>query len=790
MLLQGKWQQLAALVAVLPSLVQALPSSLGFDNQLDSASLFEREVIVPDTDPTTEITFTGSKSPEKRRWPQGFHFATDYYPNQWPEFLWESDAERMANASLSYVRINEFDWAILEPEEGKYDFSTLDRSIEVLGSKGLKVILGTPTATPPIWAVRNYDILGADTQGRERRFGSRRHYSFSAPDYRMLSKRITTALAKRYGNNEHVVGWQLDNEFGCHGTTRTYDKHAEKRFQGWLQDKYNHNITLFNQRQGRVFWSQDYQSFDQIKVPLLEVTESTPAHRLDFYDFSSDMVIEFAKEQTDIIRQHSDRFITTNFMGYYNDFDHYKFAKSIGMDLATWDSYPLGNTEQFSWISDDDKLRYGRTGMPDSQSLMHNLYRGISGAAYNKTAGPWGIMEQQPGPVNWAPFNPSPRDGMPRMWAHEILAHSGTMVNYFRWREVPYAQEQMHAAFNLRNNEPDVLFFEQQKIVNEDLPALQKSGLTEGEAKEGGSNKSQAPVFAEEPQADVALVWDYKAQWLLEVEPQSGTWDTNSNTFTNPSMYYNSLVYNWYSALRRLGLSVDVIGPYTKLDGYKMVAVPTMPIVHDEFDKSFSKFNGTAVFGPRSASKVATLDIPDGLIPAAGAVREALPMVVTRVETTKPGFGDMISYAGEQYNISGWSEWIQCSRGSRQASVAADQGAAYHGYRDGKPITCAHDDGKKTTHYIGAYTPVEFLISYFADAAKSLGLKTLLGTEVAKDAELGKDLRLVRSGKALWALNYGPEAVELPATPEGAELVLGGADGKVAPADVAVWKLP
>ena len=791
MLLTGKWLQLAALVAVLPSLAQSVPSG-GFDRSLDSQTLFARESIEKDVDMSTDINYSTSVPADASKWPKGLHFAVDYYPSQWPEYLWESDAEKMANASLSYVRINEFDWALLEPTEGNYDFSLLDRSIETLASKGLKVILGTPTATPPIWAVRNYDILGQDAQGRDRRFGSRRHYSFSSPDYRMLSKRITTALAKRYGENENVIAWQLDNEFGCHSTTRTYDKNAEKRFQGWLSEKYNNNITLFNEMQGRVFWSQDYQSFDQIRVPQLEVTESTPAHRLDFYEFSSDMVIEYAKDQVDIIRAHSSKAITTNYMGYFLEYDHHKFSQSLGLDLATWDSYPLGNTEQFDWISDEDKLRYGRTGMPDSQALHHDLYRGVSGAAYNKTTGPVAIMEQQPGPVNWAPYNPSPKEGMVRLWTHELFAHDGSMANYFRFREVPYAQEQMHAALYRRDNEPDLALIEQQKIVNEDLPKLEQAGFFESKQQERSTDiVKNAPVLStEEPQADVALVFDYQGSWLLDVEPQSGIWDTDKNTFTSPSMSYPPLLYNWYSALRRLGLSIDVIGPYTKLDGYKMVVVPTMPIVGKEFEKNFKNFNGTAVFGPRSASKVATLDIPDGLPPSSGSLRSALPMKVTRVETIKEGFGDMISYKGQTYNVSGWVEWLECNRGDRQSSVSTEQGATFSGYRDGKPATCAHAEEGRETHYIGAYTPVEFLVTYFGDLASAAGLKTLLGATPGVDTELGKDVRLRRRGKALWAFNYGPEGVELPQGPEGAELVVGGEDGSISGPGVAVWKLP
>lgn len=394
-MLAGSWTTLVASVALLPSLSAAFPSS--HELELESWSLFSRDYIQPDVDSSKAYPFSPSLKPDASRWPKGLHFAVDYYPAQWPDLLWADDAARMANATLSYARISEFDWAILEPTDGNYDWSLLDRSIQVLHQQGVKVILGTPTATPPVWAVKNYDILGADAQGRQRRFGSRRHYSFSSTDYRMLLKRFVAAMAKRYGSHEAVVGWQIDNELGCHGTVRTYDNNARKRWQQWLSNKYNNNITLYNMMQGRVFWSSTYQSFDQIELPMLEVTESSPAGRLDFYHFSSDMAIEYAKEQVDMIRKYSDKAITTNFMGAFLDFDHFKLARETGIDLVTWDSYPLGNTEQFSWISDADKIKYGRTGTPDFQAFHHDLYRGVAGAAYNKTAGPFGIMEQQPG---------------------------------------------------------------------------------------------------------------------------------------------------------------------------------------------------------------------------------------------------------------------------------------------------------------------------------------------------------------------------------------------------------
>ncbi len=278
--------------------------------------------------------------------PAGLHFATDYYPEAWVDEpdLAKNDVQRQKDAKLTYIRIGEFIWSTIEPEDGKYDWTLLDRAIEEIGNSGMKVILGTPTATPPRWATTKYDIYGQDPNHFNRIFGSRRHYSTSSPDYQMLSKRITEQLAKRYGSNPHVGMWQQDNEMGCHDTVRTYDKHAEKAFQQWLQKKYG-SVENMNKAQGtKYFWSMGLNSFDDMPLPTQSVTENNPAVRLDFYEFSSDQTINFAKEQFDIIRKYRtvNQVLTTNFMGYFNQFDHHRYANETGIEAATWDSYPLG----------------------------------------------------------------------------------------------------------------------------------------------------------------------------------------------------------------------------------------------------------------------------------------------------------------------------------------------------------------------------------------------------------------------------------------------------------------
>ena len=102
-----------------------------------------------------------------------------YYPEQWPESMWADDAQRMADLGLSYVRIGEFAWSVIEPQPGEFDWGWLDRAVETLAAAGLKIVMGTPTATPPKWLIDRFpDVLPVDDHGRVRRFGSRRHYCF------------------------------------------------------------------------------------------------------------------------------------------------------------------------------------------------------------------------------------------------------------------------------------------------------------------------------------------------------------------------------------------------------------------------------------------------------------------------------------------------------------------------------------------------------------------------------------------------------------------------------------
>ncbi|PPJ60661.1 hypothetical protein CBER1_03635 [Cercospora berteroae] len=699
---------------------------------------------------------------QESHWPEGIHLAVDYYPSQWPEWMWDGDLARMAESNISYVRVNEFDWSILEPREGEYNFTLLDKTLELVAKHNLKAIVGTPTAAPPNWLTEKYSIDFVDRTNTTLLFGSRRHYSFSSFDYRDQSQKITRKLAERYGNHSSVIGWQLDNEFGCHDTVRSYDQDAKTRFRSWLKEKYG-TIENMNDRQGRVFWSSQYESFEAVEPPFLEVYTNNEAHTLDWYTFSSDMVIEFAKEQTDIIRELAPTHaVTHNFMVFFTDFDHHKFNREVGLDISTFDSYPLAGTGAMP-LSDQELADYLRTGLPDLQSLQHALYRGVSGEAYGKNHGPFGVMEMQPGVLNWNAYRVSPLEGMVRLWTHETFAASGDLVNYFRWRQVPYAQEQTLSGLFVSDNSEDQGHIESQEFADNDLPELR--------------NRAVAP----EPQADGALVFDYASHWVWGIEPYSGSWSVKDAGYTGAALTYTTLFYTFYSALRRLGLSIDIISPEQSLEGYKAVIVPSLPIVPEAFDKSLATFSGPVVVGPRTGSTTPDFAYVPGLNPAGSStLRSRLPLRVTRIETPPAYAGSGVSYAGQDYNISFWEEWVSCSRDNATSETAVTYTSRH---RPGTPAACSKDN----LHYLGFNPTTDFLVDYLGDVAKAAGIRDLTGRVADKDNDLGETLRLLRRGDILWAFNYGWETQNLPEI--DGKLIIGENATEVESASVVVFQL-
>ncbi len=617
-----------------------------------------------------------------------------YYPEHWPAEWWAQDAARMREAGISYVRIAEFAWARFEPQRGQFDWGWLDQAIETLGDAGLKVVLGTPTCTPPKWLVDEFpDIIPFDEQGRPRGFGSRRHYTFSSENYWRESQRIVEALTQRYGENPYVVGWQTDNEYGCHDTILSWGQEDLKGFRRWLRTQYQSPAQL-NEAWGNVFWSMDVQSFDDVTLPNLAVTETNPAAKLDFWRFHSQQVVAYNKMQCDIIRANSPgRWITHNMMGFFNDYDHWAVADDL--DFACWDSYPVGFTERFPF-SEADHVKWAETGHPDIAPFFNDLYRCIGRGQY------W-VMELQPGPVNWAAWNPVPKPGMIRLFTWEALAHGAEVVSYFRWRQAVSGQEQMHAGLNLAG----------------------KHEWSQGgrEAMQVGQELLAVGALPASAKAPVAIVYDYEASWITRIQPQGKDFD------------FSELMFRWYEAVRKLGLDVDFVRPGADLKGYKLVLVPTMPHVSDVAERAFTAADGVVLYGPRTGSKTRHHAIPENLPP--GPLAHLVKARVVEVSSMRPGLTSKVS--GKVLGAAiRWRDGLE-PQGAEVLASFENGSAAF---------TAAGNH-----HYLGCWPDAELLGSVMAFVTKKAGVTTM---------DIPDGVRIRRRGNLLFALNYGSAPWTLP----------------------------
>ncbi len=617
------------------------------------------------------------------------------YPEHWPEAWWAEDARRMVETGLSQVRIGEFAWSRIEPEPGRFDWGWLDRAIGTLHAAGLEVILGTPTATPPKWLVDKMpDMVAIDAQGRPRGFGSRRHYCFSHLGYRAEAVRITRAVAERYGQHPAVVAWQTDNEYGCHDTVLSFSAAARAGFRRWLADRYG-TVAALNAAWGNVFWSMEYGSFDKVDLPNLTVTEANPAHWLAFRRYSSDQVVAFNRAQVSVLRELSPgRDVVHNYMGFFTEFDHHAVAADL--DVVGWDSYPLGFLDTFRF-SEADKLAYARQGHPDIAAFHHDLYRGCT------PGGRWSVLEQQPGPVNWARHNPAPLPGMVRLWTLEAMAHGAELVSYFRWRQFPRAQEQHHAGLLRPDSQPAPGLAEAAQAAR-DIAALGPAGA---------------------PPKSVALVFAYDADWVTGIQPQgaglSALW----------------AAFDCYSALREMGLDIDIVPPGAALDGYALVVIPCLPIVPEQLVEELKRLPGQIVIGPRTGSRTADFAIPAGLPPG-----DLFPAKVTRVESLRPG----LQHGGDGWAIARWLEHLETA--AEPELVAADGTVA------------SWQQGNR--RYLGTWPDRALALTLLGRAAADAGLAI---------HDLPEGLRLRRAGSRTFACNYAAHAVDLPASVTGTALL-------------------
>lgn len=664
-----------------------------------------------------------------------FLYGGDYNPEQWPEEVWEADMKLLKEAHINELTLNVFSWAALQPSEDTYDFSKLDKIMEMVRDNGFKVMLATSTAaTPPWMAKRHPDILRTDGNGMKRKYGARHNFCPSSPTMRKYAPLLAQKLAERYKDFDNIVAWHIGNEYGgeCHCDN------CQKNFREWLKKKYG-TLDELNRAWNTSFWSHTYYDWDEIMIPDernenfvseggKQITQVQGAF-VDYKRFNSDIMLEEYRLERDVIKKVTpDIPITTNFMWFFYGLNYRDWAKY--MDFISWDCYPHMDTE------------------PAEMAMAHDLIRGVAGQK------PFALMESSPSVTNWQHINPMKRPGQMTLINLEAVAHGADTVQFFQMRRARGAAEAMHGSVI------EQVGLGGTRVYNE-VKAL-------GERLEGMSD-----ILGSTVPSECAIVFDWENWWAVDA-------------LQGPTelLDYQKECLNYYRAFFDLHIPVDVIGTDDDLSKYKVVVAPMLFMASEDYAKKiedFVKNGGTFIASALSGYVDKDYLFYQGGYP--GPFKEVFGLWVEEQDALAPDKPDHFEWNGKEYEarlicdqirpLSELKDLIAENKKvlgdlkyfddpayqiSAEAGDMTVDGTYTDDFYKGTPVITENVYGDGHTYYVGTQSSPEFYRDFMEQVTERASVKP-----VAADAGDGVEVavRENENGRFLFYLDHKNYKVEI-----------------------------
>ncbi len=520
------------------------------------------------------------------------HHGTCYYPELWPEADLARDLAEMKRLGLTFVRIGDFAWSAMEPDEGAISLDFFVRVMDRLHAAGIGVVVCTPTAAPPIWLTHGHpERCFVDAEGRTMSHGARQHVSYEHPAVRAACLRIAEAMGEALGRHPALLAWQIDNELKCH-VAEDFSPSAIAHWHRWLQEKFG-TIDRLNAAWGTGVWSHRYQRFDQVPAPVRTPFLHSASLQTAWRMFSRESIAEFMDAQAAVLRKHSAAPITHNVA---LPFAVNQERMVANLDFISFDDYP-DHAHWSTIVLDNDTYRAAKPGRGHwfmETSVAHNGWFGSHEIAHR-----------------------------PGFLAAEAVVSYGLgaeAINYWLWRQQRTGCELPHSAILSAWFKPSI-------------------GYAEVVAVEA-ARRTLAPLLtASRPAvAEAAVTWSDLGRAMLQTEPLGAS--------ATHAVDYLPTIAAWHRLLMDAGLHRDVRFEGASLDGLKLLITPLMPYASPAFlarVEAFVRAGGVwicaPVTGTRGVEHSAPTEAGLGGVEALAGVEAVFSFPITGTGSTGEAFG-------------------------------------------------------------------------------------------------------------------------------------------------------
>ena len=653
-----------------------------------------------------------------------------YYPEHWDESQWERDLKQMHELGFEFTHFAEFAWAQLEPQEGVYDFSWLDRAVALAAKYDLKVVMCTSTATPPVWLSRKYpEILLKSEDGTVQDHGARQHASFASPVYRKLAYRMIEELARHYGNDSRIIGWQLDNE---PAVQFDYNQAAEEAFREFLKEKYHYNIQELNAAWGTAFWSEVYSRFEEITLPKTAQMFMNHHQILDYRRFAAKQTNDFLNEQCRLIKKYAkNQWVTTN---YIPDYDKGHIGGSKDLDFVSYTRYMVyGDNEGIG-------RRGYRVGNPLRIAMANDFFRPVNGT--------YGVMELQPGQVNWGSINPHPLPGAVRLWLWSVFAGGSDFICTYRYRQPLYGTEQYHYGIVGTDGVTVTPGGREYEQFMKEIRLLRKDYCPKEDKPETYLKRK------------TAILWNPENYWSIDRQKQNATW----NTFAHVDKYYRTL--------KSYAAPVDFISEEKDFSQYPVMIVPAYQLADKKLVARWKKYveeGGNLVLTCRTAQKDRFGRLPEA--PFGSMIDELTGNHIEFYDLLLSQDPGQVKMDGKVYTWNTWGEILQPGASNEVWATYTNE------FYEGKPAVTFRKLGKGSVTYIGVDSSDGALERQVLDKLYSRLQIEVMNLPYGVTMEYRNGLGIV--------LNYSDQPYQF-ALPQGAKVLIGTPN--IATAGVLVFK--